>query len=1239
MGGTPPLRAFSARDTGARTMAWSAAQDRAGIMYFGCDSLLCFDGDRWRSAVMEPSSYGIRALDIGPNGRIWVGAVNEVGWFEPGARGPRAYHSLTSRLPPALAAVGDVWRVYAEGPDRAVFVTHDRILRWDSGTFASWDCPGMKLLSSMRTPKGIYIHYPPRGLLRMGAAGPELVAAASVLGTAEIRWIDDSRSDWTLVTTDGLKVLGRTGCAPLATDASAFLRLNTPTSVERLDGDSLVVGTLLGGIALVDAAGRLERVLDERGGLPENHVYSVFKDREGVVWAMGPTRITRLDLSADITAFAEKNGHPQGGCESITEHGGETYGVSHSSLLRISRAEGVDGPGHFEALGGSSSRFFSVLGTARGLVVGSYDGLRLWTPDGLQPLASTGEVVFRVAPSLARPGAVLASLQGRVLYVDLASGAATAGADGLPDYGDSLADETSGRLWAGTPSRGLFVSAPGSRRFEAAGLRHGPLPSSGSALVSRSGSTLLVLADESAYYLDPASDHFVRAMDFPSGGPAALCAGDAEGLYWAALEPVGGARSARLLRVQVGPSGVQWAAVPLEGLARLGSVTALHLQGSGRTASLWICGSESLLRAGPAALGLRPAVPAPSIRARIKPDAPIDGPVPFSNPGLHFEFSSLAFGMRESERYQTILAGVEPAWSSPSDAAERDLSGLREGAYDLRVRLVDDGGAAGPAADFRFEVSPPWWRTRFAYASAALAIALAVVLVLRLRGRALERRAAVLEEMVRERTVELEKANAAKTEFVASMSHEIRNPMGGIIGTALQLSETPLSPSQRELVSTLRNCASFLASLVDDVLDFAEIEAGAYRVSRGPVSPREVMDAVVRMLAPQARGIRLEAQVAPDMPPWILGDAARIQQVVVNFAANALKFGATTVRLTARRDGAQAVFSVEDDGAGISPAELKNLFVRFSRLKAARNSAIPGTGLGLAVCRALAERMGGRVGVESTLGRGSTFFLCIPLEEAAAKPPAAALNAAGRRALVVEDIDYNARSLGMMLTRMGFLVEFASDGREALSRLVAIPYSAAFLDRDLPGMEGVDIARTLRAIESGRRRTLLIATTAYSTARDRDTCLAAGMDGFVAKPITPEKLRAALEALGVDTPASADDPAPSLVQGIDLGMIRHLSDGTPAGMRRELAQFAASLDQAMGSLREAARARSRPALKAAAHRILSHARLVGAESLESAAADLQEFHAAYSDTEVDAEVARVVLQADRLKEALLGTEG
>ena len=1237
----PPLRVFSARDTGVETMAWSAVQDQAGKMFFGCDTVVSFDGDRWHPEKMDPT-YLVRGLDIGPNGRIWAAAVNQIGWFETGASGNLRYHSLMDRLPESAGDLGDVWRVYAQGPDSAIFVARERVLRWDGQRITSWSYPGMHLLFSSRTAKAVYFDYPPLGLLRIAAGGPVVAVPASVIGNSSVGWVDDSGPDLLLMTSQGFRRIHGGVSEVLDTPASAFVRANIASCAVRLRDGTLAVSTLKGGIAIVNDAGAMMRLFNLGTGLPANQVYSLFVDRDGALWGMGPAHIFRLGIGSGSTLYTQRAGYPPGGCDSLEVSGGSVFVSSYSDMLRLTRNPAPGGLGQFVATGIASTRLYSLLDVPQGLAVGHLNGLGLYTEGVLKPVGSITGAVFRMSPSHARPGQVLASLFDRVVSVDLATGGSTVVADGLPDYGDTVVEESSGRVWIGTASRGLFVAQPGETRAAPAGPRFGYMPQTGPAFVSMAGSTVVALTDSGAYMLNHATVKFQPVEGFPGGNPSAISNQDANGAVWAALYPDPGGHSPKVGRILVAHDKARWMPQSIEGLSAAGSILGLRMIGEPGREALWMSGTEVLLRAGPTALAERPAPLTPLIRSHTMagagaPEAPVEGTLPYATAGVHVEYSSLEYGMRESERFETLLGGAETQWSPPSDTPERDISGLREGTYDFRVRLVTDSGEAGEPAVLHFAIAPPWWRKPVARTAFALALLLTVLGVLRLRTRTLKHRAAILAKMVRQRTDELEKANAAKTEFVASMSHEIRNPMGGILASALELSETPLEPGQRKLVTTLQSCASFLASLVEDVLDFAAIEAGAYKVNRSRFSPHDLLDTVVKMLEPRGGAACMAVVVDPDLPESIIADSARVQQVIVNFTANSLKFGGKMIWLSARSDGEYVVFNVTDDGIGVPADEQKNLFIRFSRLKSAPNSAVPGTGLGLAVCRALAERMGGTVGHSSAPGGGSIFYLRIPLEAAIGpREQDNGCEGRGMRALVVEDIDYNARALALMLGRQGFQVDIAADGEEALSFLAKARYHAVFLDCDLPRVSGLEVATRHRAAESPGTRTLIVATTALSTAEDRKTCIDAGMDAFISKPITPGKLRAVISELAGTAPASEVPMPPSLAApaGIDLGMIVHLTDGTTASFEREIEKYVYSLEEAIREVRSAHAADSRPAVSSAAHRVLSLARMVGAQSLAESAADLQDFAAAFTESELAGEVDTLAARANLLKAEL-----
>ncbi len=365
-----------------------------------------------------------------------------------------------------------------------------------------------------------------------------------------------------------------------------------------------------------------------------------------------------------------------------------------------------------------------------------------------------------------------------------------------------------------------------------------------------------------------------------------------------------------------------------------------------------------------------------------------------------------------------------------------------------------------------------------------------------------------------------EAAARAKAEFLATMSHEIRTPMNGVIGMTSLLRDTALTAEQRDMVDTIRTSGETLLGLLNDILDYSKIEAGRMQVAREPVDLRRACRDIVALFAGTASARELSLSV-DEMPAscWALGDAGRIRQILSNLVSNGLKFtdqGGVSIRADAH-DGRWQI-SVADTGCGIPAERLGELFQRFAQVDGSFARRHGGTGLGLAISRRLAQAMGGDIAVRSEPGRGSTFVLAIP---ACAAPegdalPGTATHApaklpAGTRVLLAEDNPINARVAQAMLARLGAEVDTAGNGTEALAAWEVGRYDLVLMDCQMPEMDGLEATRAIRAREAagGRPRTIILALTANAFAEDRASCLAAGMDDLVAKPVTRDALAAA----------------------------------------------------------------------------------------------------------------------------------
>jgi PAS domain S-box-containing protein len=399
---------------------------------------------------------------------------------------------------------------------------------------------------------------------------------------------------------------------------------------------------------------------------------------------------------------------------------------------------------------------------------------------------------------------------------------------------------------------------------------------------------------------------------------------------------------------------------------------------------------------------------------------------------------------------------------------------------------------------------------------------LGVVRDIRERRRAedeLRNLASRLEDRVRERTMELEQANSAKNEFLANMSHEIRTPLSGILGMAdLTLLQAP--PGElRENLEMIRSSALSLNTIINDLLDFSAIEAGRLSIRPLEFSLRDELAKLAGGFEEQARlkGLFFGLSVDDGVPERVVTDPARVRQILINLVNNAVKFTLEgSVRLDVRSpDSDHLALSVSDTGIGIPSDRIKDLFQSFTQLESTVTKRFGGTGLGLAISKNLAELMGGTIGVESREGVGSVFTLIVPIEipdEQERKPEQRAVPepAIGRplRILLAEDNPVNQLVIRRLLARQGHFVRVAASGRQVLEELKGSEFDLVIMDVQMPEMDGLDATRAIRHGEGGRNPATIpiIALTAYAMKGDRERFIAAGMDGYVTKPVDFDEL-------------------------------------------------------------------------------------------------------------------------------------
>jgi two-component system, NarL family, sensor histidine kinase EvgS len=644
-------------------------------------------------------------------------------------------------------------------------------------------------------------------------------------------------------------------------------------------------------------------------------------------------------------------------------------------------------------------------------------------------------------------------------------------------------------------------------------------------------------------------------------------------------------------------------------------------------------------------------------------------------PGAVFQWRSLPNGRSRYEflsRQTRELRGVDPEAALDDPAVILDT--LMEGDRERLLEAVRQGERDGKPIEVDYRVLDPRGGIRWMRTSAApRRMGDGSVLWSGHWADVTEDKR--LEEELRAAKEQADAASRAKSTFLATMSHEIRTPMNGVLGMLELLGMTPLDNEQRSSVNVIRESSRSLLRIIDDILDFSKIEAGKLELRPEPASIPMVVQRVRDIYAGNAsgKGLLLRHRVDSRVSPWVLADPVRIQQILANLVSNAIKFTpegevAIDVELVDRLDGEDYVrLRVIDTGIGVSAEDQQRLFQPFVQASESAGPRYGGTGLGLSISRRLAELMGGTIDMKSQPGTGTEVVLSLRLPIVAApnaatemwmpealarggiNRPVPAIEQALRErtlVLVVDDHPINRMVLARQVRALGYAVETAEDGLQALDLWSGDRYGLVITDCNMPELSGYQLARHIRLSEArhGHPRTPVIACTANALGGEAERCLAEGMDDYLSKPVElarlAEKLQRWLPLPEEDAPAEQPLQTAEVIRlgrhPFDAAVLDEISAGNPVVAREVLVRFHRYNAEDAAAIREAVAQRNLPALQMASHRVRGSSRTVGATDL-AVACERMERGAQRGDwTEIEAAMGDFDREVARLAEHIAG---
>jgi len=1180
--GDPLVTSWLPNEYGASPQVWSIARDHRGVMYFGTDQgILEYDGVSWR-LIQTESKERCASLIQGPDERIYAGCIADFGYLAPDSLGQMQLFSLLPHVPEDKKDFTDIWIL--KKSDHSVYFSTRYIFHWtptntlSSATHATGE---MEILEVGNTAAGnalhggyvadnaFHIRKLNEGMMRLVGDSLTLVPDGARFADDRVYVMlpyDDESRLLVGARNQGLFIYDGETFAPFATEADPLLQVHDLYMPGAVLNDGFLLNTLSGGAMVLDKDGQLVQRLTQQTGLADNTVISVYAspDLPEAQWLALNTGIARVEATGPFTTLGNSRGLTSR-VNNVHRHGDQLYVATAVGVFQLDPTSG-----NLEPVDMPSSQARDFLSVEETLLAATDNGIFTISDNQATYLRKSLDTkvweTFVLHQSKSVTNRVFAGVTYGMAILELNNGRWQDGGH-VPGFEDeiiSIAETDRGVLWAGTRSNGILriiFTSDGDNLLEDVQVdrfdqQHG-LPEGSISALEASG-RLFFMSNEGFFQFDTEANQFSPDTSLAhlasSGKRSVLDAGN--GMIWAIGNGIA-------LGSPEPDGSYNWLESPFHRFSET-LFSSVYTDDDNIT---WFGGAEGLLRYDPG-VTVNYDAPYPALIRRVisGEDSLVYGgagaaPVlrfDYGHNDMQFQFASPSFEDVQNLQFQSRLDGYDDHWSNWSARTERAYTNLSEGEYTFRVRAKNGYGTVSQEGFYSFLVSPPWFRTWWAYVGYIGLIGLFLFGADRFQRQRLlakehvkaQQREAELRlknelEIKRIEAESLKELDEMRTTFFSNISHELRTPLTLILGQIESVkSEFNQEKPTQKLDMALRN-ARRLHQLVNQLLDVAKLEAGKMPLS---VSSSDIVSFLRKLfvsfesLAAQKQfGLRFHAAIE-ELDVYF--EPEKMEKIFLNLVSNAIKFTpdggevSAHIRQVHLEDRGWAEIEVRDSGIGIPEDQIPFIFDRFYQVDSGKTRDYEGTGIGLALAKELVELHGGTIGVISKEGLGTSFTFRLPLGRdhltteqiashastngrstiiAGLPDPAGVLpeptNGSEERGmvLIVED-NADMRTYIRETLEQQFDIREAADGRQGFEMAQTLIPDLIVSDVMMPAVDGYELSQNIRKDELTSHIPIVMLT-ARVAEEARLEGLESGVDAYLTKPFSTRELQVRVRKL------------------------------------------------------------------------------------------------------------------------------